>query len=808
MSTKTLKGFQEMAVQSGVQNVFMRCKELLDAAGGDAASYATAIHTHGYLLLEAPTGAGKTLIAGNIVERFSHEEAVVWFWFAPFKGIVEQTAAFLREEFAGLRLRVLAEDREPGGSRAGDVFVTTWGTVATRVRDRRNVRRTSEQNASIDDFIATLRAQSLRIGVVVDEAHHGFHGDTQAAEFFRAVLKPEYTILITATPDDEDLADLQRRMHLGDLQRITISRDDAVAAGLVKQGVRCIAWQAEPAQEALVDFEGTALAEGTKIHRLLKQTLKDAGISLTPLLLVQVDSKEKGSTDRAKQRLLKLGFTEEQIAVHTAEEPDAGLLALANDEKREVLIFKMAVALGFDAPRAWTLVSMRAAKDADFGVQLVGRILRVHRRVQGRDVPDLLRYGYVLLADAETQGGIALAGERINELRTSYAKVSPTTVIVRVGNRDTVQVLTPNDPTPTFFPVPPAGAVVTDETDFQLEGGLTTPALPMDTLFGDIFPPAVPPPDAHAPAVAGHRFAYPLKTGVPRRFTTQSLPEDFTPTEEECAQRFIVSTAELIDILRGRLQVQKTTLDVFTGLLQAEFAFAAISPDELAVQAQRVLRSDTFDRKALWEALVARLSEILRDQGFGQADEPEQVKRFLDILLVTHPELLRDAQKAALAKGARLEAAEDLPAELVSDSRLEPSRLNIYERMPPGLNSWETAFAKSLDADASGKLLWWHRNPSRKDYSVRILLANGAGFYPDFILGVQGRPTRDGGLLADTKYAFETRRELPKMLAEHGDYGRVLILSLEGKRWCIAKTDAGGRAMLGEEFRIVNAAGY
>ena len=44
--------------------------------------------------------------------------------------------------------------------------------------------------------------------------------------------------------------------------------------------------------------------------------------------------------------MLAAGFTERQIAVHTANEPDPDLLALANDEEREVLIFKMAVALG------------------------------------------------------------------------------------------------------------------------------------------------------------------------------------------------------------------------------------------------------------------------------------------------------------------------------------------------------------------------------------------------------------------------------------------------------------------------------
>ena len=78
---------------------------------------------------------------------------------------------------------------------------------------------------------------------------------------------------------------------------------------------------------------------------------------------------------------------------------------------------------------------MRAARDEDFGVQLVGRILRVHRRLQGRarakTLPEVLRYGYVFLADAEAQAGLDLAGQRINRLQTEYAKVSPTTAVVQ-----------------------------------------------------------------------------------------------------------------------------------------------------------------------------------------------------------------------------------------------------------------------------------------------------------------------------------------------------------------------------------------
>ena len=445
MNRTTPRPFQEDAIASGLA-IFQECQRLLDVAGNDPAGRNAALSQHGTLLLEAPTGAGKTLVAGRIAEAFAETERVIWFWFAPFKGVTGQTANALRAELPGLRLRDLATDRQPGGTHAGDVWVTTWQSVAARIKDQRNVHRTSESNATVEELLAGVREQGLRVGVVVDEAHHSFFSgktDTQAMTFFKNILRPEYTVVVTATPDDRDVARFQRDLGLARLNRITISRNEPVAEGLIKEGVKCVAYFAPPDQQRLVDFEATALRDAAALHRRCKAELRTLGVKLTPLMLVQVES--TAGILRARQRLMADGFTEAQIATHTAEEPDPSLLALANDESREVLIFKMAVALGFDAPRAGILVSMRAARDQDYGVQLVGRILRVHRRLQGRarakTLPPLLNYGYVFLADAEAQEGLDLAGQRINRLQTAYAKVSPTTALVRVAGQPQVQVV-------------------------------------------------------------------------------------------------------------------------------------------------------------------------------------------------------------------------------------------------------------------------------------------------------------------------------------------------------------------------------
>jgi superfamily II DNA or RNA helicase len=774
MSQTPPKPFQLTAIESGLQ-IFSECKRLLDLSP-DSISASAAVSQHGKLLLEAPTGSGKTLIAGHTVERFSAREDVVWFWFAPFKGVTGQTAAALRAELPGLRLRELSEDRHAEDSRSGDVFVTTWQTVATKVKDSRNVHCRGEQNPTIEELVRALRHKKLRIGVVVDEAHHGFFGrgaETQAMLFFREVLRPEYTVLVTATPDDADIERFKESLGIERLNRITISRREPVEEGLIKEGIKCVAYFAPPGQEALVDYEDVALRDGLALHNRLKEELKKLHVDLTPLMLVQVDSKDK-SVDRVRERLLALGFNEAQIAVHTADEPDSGLLALANDEAREVLVFKMAVALGFDAPRATTLVSTRAARDEDFGVQLVGRILRVHRRLQGRarakTLPEALRYGYVLLADREAQTGLDMAGQRINRLQTEYAKVSPTTAVVQVGGQVQVQVvgldgqtrLLPVTP-PTGIPISPPQSFLAGETPSQpsetLSGftlELLTGNYGVQTALSDEVKPASGFDSVQA-IQTSRGFSYPLREDVPRRFKTQMVSPDSDVTEEDCAQKFMVSSSEILRALVAKVQVEKRTLEVFTHQIELSFTNAAMDPDQAARIAFKVLtKNESFDARELRRALLQKLKATLRELAMDQADDDNQVRHMLDVILCARPELLYEAEKRALATHCDVEQTEEgLPTAFESESPLPTSRLNIYRIMPPDLNTWERPFAELLDRDSQGIVRWWHRNLPHKPWSVQVVLDNGGGFFPDFVVGIEGRKYENGGLLADPKFQFE-----------------------------------------------------
>lgn len=352
------------------------------------------------IVLQAPTGAGKTRMAIEVMRRVSAEERVLWFWFAPFTGLVEQSRKVLTHQAPELALLDLDADRQLDAVYGGGVFVVTWASLAARKAETRCARQRSDAGMSIDDVIAMAREQGLRIGCVVDEAHHGFQRDTQARAFFCDVLKPDYALLMTATPRDADMKAFERATgyFVGEpADWASVSRADAVDAHLLKRGVRMVRFIARDGDTAqLVDFEHLALRECAQMHRTIRKTLADADIALTPLMLVQVPD-GKVAQEAARTYLVEqLGFDATAVRIHTAAEPDPDLLSLAQDPTVEVLIFKMAVALGFDAPRAFTLAALRGARDAGFGVQVIGRIMRRHALLQAQTgVLPVLDHGYV-----------------------------------------------------------------------------------------------------------------------------------------------------------------------------------------------------------------------------------------------------------------------------------------------------------------------------------------------------------------------------------------------------------------------------
>lgn len=821
MSTLSPNRYQRDAVTNALE-IFRHAESQLRQASDDASRAAATAH-NGCLLLEAPTGSGKTRMAGMIAKDFSDTARgsnahIVWFWFTPFATLVAQAKEALRSSFTGLRVRDLQTDRQARGSQSGDVFVTTWASVAAANSATRRVRSRSEAALSLDEMISTLREDGFRIGVVVDEAHYGFSKAPEAVRFYCDTLQPDFTLMVTATPDDDDVEKFKKATGVGYLHRIQVSRKEAVEAGLIKDGIRSVAYLAPDDQKPLIDFAATALAEGWRMHSVIKQGLQAAGVKLVPLMLVQVPNSDTAVAE-ARTRLLALGVAEAKVASYTAKEPTDDLLAVALDETREVLIFKVAVAMGFDAPRAFTLVSMRGAKDTDFGIQVVGRILRVHGRLQGptlaNTLPELLRNGYVFLADSSQQSGLVSAGEKINSIQTGLSQVCPFTFVVNVGGQHEIQVSRDGQGeliTRPYAPpawLPPATA----------PGQTLPPDWPLlqPTLNGFPSPSADPftpdPGQPAMPAVAPLTRAPLLRDGQPLVHRTERLPLSTADLLQCIAASIAFDEKVLTAGLRETVKVVRQTVDVFEDREEIETVQARLSDDEIARRAQNVLfDADYLDPRDLHGALLGRLRREFNHLGMSSRVAPAELERALNIIMAAYPNLLRKAARACAAKFKEVVEAAPLPA---ADNGLmgsKKSRLNVYGVMPQDLNEPEKQFAELLDADTSGSVSYWFRNESDKPWSIGLVMPGGKRYFPDFAIKVPGRSRGDGLLLVETKgkHILNDEGSINKVQAEHKVYGVPLMLAQDenGRFMTVKYLEQSGRIAEDQVFRLENLAGY
>lgn len=813
--TTTLKPFQERMRDALVQR-FRTLKSQYDAAARlpDKSAIDTLRLRQGAVMLQAPTGIGKTLIAVETVQAFSSHENVIWFWFVPFTGLIGQAQRTFQSEAPAVKLLSLEADRFTESLRPGGVYALSWQSVASS-QARRILRETRDDGLSIDDLIVQARELGYRIGCVVDEAHHGLQRAPEASSFFSAVLRPDYALLMTATPRDEDAIKFSQKTgyQLGTPEEwATITREQGVEAGLLKPEVKTIRFIARTGNESkMLDFERVALAQATAMHRRICKELTTMGVGITPLMLVQVPN--GGDAVDAAERMLvdELGFPATAVRKHTADEPDDNLAAIANDPNTEVLIFKMAIAMGFDAPRAFTLAALRGVRDREFGVQVVGRIMRVHRLLQGReDVPPLLANGYVFLANQEDQEGLRNAAELINTLKAQEPLLGQQTVItLAVGDTSAeISVVTEtgsielNDegaetsapavdakarPT-TLDGVSPAVLREARHLVAELQHLGQLELLNADTVQTGA-PTTAPRPQRHSTALADVLAATAAPPKRYRRSATApgtlkserlpSLPDNF----EEQVVGLVDFTRVLVDRDRTRTQLTQRTEGLFDDEDKPldERILAQLSVAVIAERAKQVaLPFNDVDERDFLRRLEERFKHALERQGMEVPSDDEHLRRQLDLVLVRNPRLIRDAHKRIRA--GLIEVVDvTLPDALIAAGNLTRSAKNVYGVFPPTLNKDEREFANLLDTDPDVR--WWHRNPAEGASSIALWAWSGGvhAFHPDFVVAVEGRSHSDGQALVEIKGEYLQEWEKAKAGAHARHFGRVFMVGKRGE---------------------------
>lgn len=353
------------------------------------------------LIFKAPTGSGKTVMAAQMLGDLTDELAsrtdcpvneVAFIWFAPNK-LHQQSYCKLKDFFGETRvLRTVMFDEldhADGIIHPGEILFVNWESI-----NKKNnvIVRDSEQNNSLFEITRrTQEEQGTPIVAIIDEEHQ-FWSKTadKTADVLRRIM-PRVEIRISATPKTKSD------------YTVTIPREEVIKEQMIKERVILnpdIDKGFSDERELTQNLIECALRKRAR----LAEAYKKEGTNINPLLLIQLPNDKTETLSAEEQNLVV------QIKTYLDEDKDInegnGKLAVwLSGEKSnllglekpncltEVLLFKQAIALGWDCPRAAVLLIFRKHQGNEFTVQTVGRILRMPE--QRFYATEALNVGYV-----------------------------------------------------------------------------------------------------------------------------------------------------------------------------------------------------------------------------------------------------------------------------------------------------------------------------------------------------------------------------------------------------------------------------
>lgn len=363
------------------------------------------------LVFKAPTGSGKTIMMAEylkkLVEDPNLEQPVAFIWTAP-RQLHTQSKEKLEKYFEDSRALQCSsfEDLNDIKIDQNEILLFNWESI--NKEDNIYIRE-NERNDNLTTVIERTKEEGRTIILIIDESHH--HATSDISQNIINDINPKLTIEVSATPIMESPDEV-----------VNIDIEDVKAEGMIKKGVvlnegfKNILEGNKIKTELGKSTDEIVIEQALKKRDEIVESYKAEGAKINPLLLIQLPNRKSQSDEDVKDRALRFLKDKHGISV------DNGKLAIwlsgeyINKEEIEkqssdveVLLFKHAIALGWDCPRAHILVLFREWHSPIFSIQTVGRIMRMPEPDKGHYENDILNNAYVYtnLSDIDIQDEIA-----------------------------------------------------------------------------------------------------------------------------------------------------------------------------------------------------------------------------------------------------------------------------------------------------------------------------------------------------------------------------------------------------------------
>ena len=355
------------------------------------------------IVFQSPTGSGKTyMISQALTQIIKKSKASYAFIWISVNSLHEQSRQNLSRYLEDERLLdcISIDEIQNKTIEENEIVFFNWDSL---IKENNVFRMDNESDWNLQSVVSNTKEEGREIILIIDESHR-----TARAVKAQDVIEeigPILTIEVTATPKDSKGTRI--RIHLAEV----------IEEGMIKKEVKI------NSDSHHIKENKELLEIALKKRKQLKTAFEKIGANINPLLLIQIPNKKASDSTNPEDYIIGLlaehniTISNKKLALWLSEKKENKELVEADDSEVDVLIFKEAIAVGWDCPRAALLFLQREWKEEryTFNIQTLGRIMRMPEQKHYDEKPEL-NIGYVYSASDNFNIVEDLAADYVSQL--------------------------------------------------------------------------------------------------------------------------------------------------------------------------------------------------------------------------------------------------------------------------------------------------------------------------------------------------------------------------------------------------------